>query len=80
MTIPTVQNSLYSGNDQNLGVIHSQIRMKCNNLKAHHVVESPQCTCMGGIADANHDFFYCPCTSLRETSYPTMSRKYAMYL
>ena len=58
------QTFVLYGHERALGVIHSQLRMKCSNLKAHlfslHVIDSPHCVCMGGIEDCYHFFFTCP--------------------
>ena len=64
ITNQNVPNPLHYGHERALGIIHSQLRMKCSNLKAHlfslHVVDSPHCVCMGGIEDCFHFFFKCP--------------------
>ena len=64
VTNPLVANPLYYGHIRSLGLIHSQLRMCCSNLKAHlynlHVVDSPLCACMMGVEDSCHYFFTCP--------------------
>ena len=61
---PLVSIPYFYGHNRALGLIHSQLRMRCSNLKAHlfnlHVIDSPQCVCMTGIEDCSHYFLTCP--------------------
>ena len=55
---------LYNYGQRKFNVIHSQLRMKCSNLKAHltslHVIDDPTCICNNGIEDSFHFFLSCP--------------------
>lgn len=53
------------GNTRKLGIIHSQLRMKCSNLNSDlfnlHVVDNPYCVfCHNCIEDRVHFFLSCP--------------------
>ena len=58
-----VPNPLYYIGDRMLNVIHSQLRLKCSNLKAHlfslHVISDPVCICNAGRETCDHFFFHC---------------------
>lgn len=45
-------------------IIHTQLRLKCSNLKSHlvllHVSDDPVCLCNFDIEDNYHFFFICP--------------------
>ena len=61
ITIPLKSNNLYYGIKRKLGVIHSQFRMQCSNLKSDlhslHVVDDPVCICCNQIENCEHFFF-----------------------
>ena len=63
ITIPLKSNNLYYGIKRKLGVIHSQFRMQCSNLKddlhSLHVVDDPVCICSAQIENCEHFFFHC---------------------
>ena len=63
ITIPLKSNNLYYGIKRKLGVIHSQFRMQCSNLKGDlhslHVVDDPVCICSNQIENCEHFFFHC---------------------
>ena len=63
ITIPLKSNNLYYGIKRKQGVIHSQFRMQCSNLKADlyrlHVVDDPVCTCSNQMENCEHFFFRC---------------------
>ena len=63
VTIPSKSNNLYYGIKRRLGVIHSQFRMQCSNLKGDlyrlHVVGDPVCICSNQIENCEHFFFHC---------------------
>ena len=63
ITISLKSNNLYYGIKRKLGVIHSQFRMQCSNLKGDlhslHVVDDPVCMCSNQIENCEHFFFHC---------------------
>ena len=65
MTNKRTKNTFYNGNDRKLGINHSQIRMRCSNLRCHlynlHVVDHPFCEfCKNIVENSEHYFFHSP--------------------
>ena len=62
ITNPLKSNKLYYGIKRKLGIIHSQFRMQCSNLKGDlhrlHVVDDPVCICSNQIENCEHFFFH----------------------
>ena len=56
-------NNLYYGIKKKLGVILSQFRMQCNNVKADlyrlHAIDDPVCVCSNQIENWEHFCFHC---------------------
>ena len=63
ITIPLTSNNLYYGIKRKLGVILSQFRMQCSNLKGDlhslRVVGDPVRICSNQIENCEHFFFHC---------------------